>query len=234
MTKHSRRFNSLLKQVDKNKLYTPLEALCLMKDLSNVNFIETAEVHIALGLDPKYADQQLKATVMLPRGTGKTIRVAVITTNNQIQQAESAGADVIGGEDLINEIKKGRLDFDKLIATPDVMISIAKLGKILGPKGLMPSPKAGTVTNDLVKTIQEFKAGKLEYKIDRSGILHIPFGKLNFTPEYLYSNLIALQKSIDKNRPQGSKGKYWKSIYITSTMGPAIPLDINLLRESYL
>nr|YP_010196453.1 ribosomal protein L1 [Gracilaria cearensis]UAD83850.1 ribosomal protein L1 [Gracilaria cearensis] len=234
MTKHSRRFNILLKQVEKNKLYAPLDALYLMKNLSNVNFVETAEVHIVLGLDPKYADQQLKATVMLPKGTGKITRVAVITTNNQIQQAESAGADVIGGEDLIDEIKKGRLDFDKLIATPDVMMSIAKLGKILGPKGLMPSPKAGTVTNDLVKTIKEFKAGKLEYKIDRSGILHIPFGKLNFTPEDLYSNLITLQKSIDKNRPQGSKGRYWKSIYITSTMGPAIPLDINLLRDSYL
>nr|YP_010196038.1 ribosomal protein L1 [Gracilaria bursa-pastoris]UAD83435.1 ribosomal protein L1 [Gracilaria bursa-pastoris] len=234
MTKHSRRFNILLKQVEKNKFYAPLDALYLMKNLSNVNFVETAEVHIVLGLDPKYADQQLKATVMLPRGTGKTIRIAVITNNNQIQQAESTGADIIGGEDLIDEIKKGRLDFDKLIATPDVMISIAKLGKILGPKGLMPSPKAGTVTNDLVNTIKEFKAGKLEYKIDRSGILHIPFGKLNFTTEDLYSNLIALQKSIDKNRPQGSKGKYWKSIHISSTMGPSIPLDINLLHDSYL
>nr|YP_010198877.1 ribosomal protein L1 [Gracilaria tikvahiae]UAD88110.1 ribosomal protein L1 [Gracilaria tikvahiae]UAD88313.1 ribosomal protein L1 [Gracilaria tikvahiae] len=234
MTKHSRRFNMLLKQVEKNKFYAPLDALYLMKNLSNVNFIETAEVHIVLGLDPKYADQQLKATVMLPKGTGKKTRIAVITTNNQIQQAESAGADIIGGEDLINEIKKGRLDFDKLIATPDIMVSIAKLGKILGPKGLMPSPKAGTVTNDLARTIKEFKAGKLEYKIDRSGILHIPFGKLNFIPEDLYSNLIALQQSIDKNRPQGSKGKYWKSIYITSTMGPSIPLDINLLRDSYL
>nr|YP_010198495.1 ribosomal protein L1 [Gracilaria pachydermatica]UAD86911.1 ribosomal protein L1 [Gracilaria pachydermatica] len=234
MTKHSRRFNILLKQVENNKFYAPLDALYLMKNLSNVNFIETAEVHIVLGLDPKYADQQLKATVMLPKGTGKKTRVAVITTNNQIQQAESAGADIIGGEDLIDEIKKGRLDFDKLIATPDVMMSIAKLGKILGPKALMPSPKAGTVTNDLVKTIKEFKAGKLEYKIDRSGILHIPFGKLNFTPEDLYSNLIALQQSIDKNRPKGSKGKYWKSIYITSTMGPSIPLDINLLRDNYL
>nr|UAD87903.1 ribosomal protein L1 [Gracilaria textorii] len=234
MTKHSRRFNILLKQVENNKFYAPLDALYLMKNLSNVNFIETAEVHIVLGLDPKYADQQLKTTVMLPKGTGKKTRIAVITTNNQIQQAKSAGADIIGGEDLINEIKKGRLDFDKLIATPDVMMSIAKLGKILGPKGLMPSPKAGTVTNDLVKTIKEFKAGKLEYKIDRNGILHIPFGKLDFTPEDLYSNLIALQQSIDKNRPQGSKGKYWKSIYITSTMGPSIPLDINLLRDSYL
>nr|YP_009732506.1 50S ribosomal protein L1 [Gracilaria textorii]QHS70912.1 50S ribosomal protein L1 [Gracilaria textorii] len=234
MTKHSRRFNILLKQVEKNKFYAPLEALYLMKNLSNVNFIETAEVHIVLGLDPKYADQQLKATVMLPKGTGRTTRIAVITTNNQIPQAESTGADIIGGENLIDEIKKGRLDFDKLIATPDIMISIAKLGKILGPKGLMPSPKAGTVTNDLVNAIKEFKAGKLEYKIDRSGILHIPFGKLNFTPEDLYSNLITLQQSIDKNRPQGSKGKYWKSIHISSTMGPSIPLDINLLHDSYL
>nr|UAD87291.1 ribosomal protein L1 [Gracilaria pacifica] len=234
MKKHSRRFNTLLKQVEKNRLYAPLDALYLMKDLCNVNFVETAEVHIMLGLDPKYADQQLRATVMLPKGTGKITRIAVITASNKIEQAESAGADITGGEDLIDEIKKGRLDFDKLIATPDVMISIAKLGKILGPKGLMPSPKAGTVTNDLVKTIKEFKEGKLEYKIDRSGVLHIPFGKLNFTPEDLYSNLITLQQSVDKNRPQGSKGKYWKSIYITSTMGPAIALDINLLRDSDL
>nr|YP_010196864.1 ribosomal protein L1 [Gracilaria cliftonii]UAD84668.1 ribosomal protein L1 [Gracilaria cliftonii] len=234
MKKRSRRFNTLLKEIEKNKFYAPLDALCLMKNLSNVNFLETAEVHILLGLDPKYADQQLRANVMLPKGTGKNIRVAVVTTDNKTQQASSAGADIIGSESLINEIKQGRLDFDKLIATPEMMISIAKLGKILGPKGLMPSPKAGTVTNNLVKTIQEFKAGKLEYKIDRNGILHIPFGKLNFTAEDLYSNLITLQQSIDKNRPQGSKGKYWKSIYINSTMGPAIPLDINLLRDSYL
>nr|YP_010195835.1 ribosomal protein L1 [Crassiphycus birdiae]UAD83232.1 ribosomal protein L1 [Crassiphycus birdiae] len=234
MKKRSRRFNTLLQEIKKDKFYTPLEALYLMKNLSNVNFLETAEVHIVLGLDPKYADQQLRATVMLPKGTGKKIRVAVVTTDNQIQQASSAGADVVGGENLINEIKTGRLDFDKLIATPDMMISIAKLGKILGPKGLMPSPKAGTVTNDLVKTIKEFKAGKVEYKIDRNGILHIPFGKLNFTTKDLYSNLVTLQQSIDKNRPQGSKGKYWKSIYIASTMGPSIPLDINLLRESHL
>nr|YP_009019562.1 50S ribosomal protein L1 [Gracilaria salicornia]AHH24530.1 50S ribosomal protein L1 [Gracilaria salicornia]UAD87698.1 ribosomal protein L1 [Gracilaria salicornia] len=234
MVKHSRRFNTLLKQVEKNKLYAPIDALYLMKKLSNVKFVETAEVHIALELDPKYADQQLRAAVILPKGTGKKNRIAVITTHNKIQQAELAAADIIGGEDLIDEIKKGRSDFDKLIATPDIMMSVAKLGKILGPKGLMPSPKAGTVTNDLVKTIQEFKAGKLEYKIDRSGILHIPFGKLNFSAKDLYNNLITLQKSIDKNRPQGSKGRYWKSVYITSTMGPAIALDINLLRDSHL
>nr|YP_009346768.1 50S ribosomal protein L1 [Gracilaria firma]APR74303.1 50S ribosomal protein L1 [Gracilaria firma] len=234
MKKRSRRFNTLLKEVEENKLYAPLDALSLMKSLSNANFIETAEVHIVLGLDPKYADQQLRATVILPKGTGKTIRIALITTDDKTQEAISSGADIIGGEDLIHEIKQGRLDFDKLIATPDMMVSIAKLGRILGPKGLMPSPKAGTVTNNFIKTIEEFKAGKLEYKIDRNGILHVPFGKSNFSIEDLYSNLITLQQSIDKNRPQGSKGKYWKTTYIATTMGPSIPLDINLLRESHL
>nr|YP_009244572.1 ribosomal protein L1 [Agarophyton chilense]AMK96814.1 ribosomal protein L1 [Agarophyton chilense]ASP44709.1 50S ribosomal protein L1 [Agarophyton chilense]UAD84460.1 ribosomal protein L1 [Agarophyton chilense] len=234
MKKHSRRFNTILKQVERDKLYAPLDALNLMKNLSNVKFIETAEVHIVLGLDPKYADQQLRTTVMLPKGTGTILRVAVITQDNKTNDAKSSGADLVGGEDLIDEIKKGRLDFDKLIATPDMMMSIATLGKILGPKGLMPSPKAGTVTHNLIKTIKEFKAGKLEYKIDRSGILHIPFGKLNFNVEDLHVNLITLQESIDRNRPQGSKGKYWKSVHINSTMGPSIPLDINLLRNNYV
>nr|YP_009237849.1 ribosomal protein L1 [Gracilariopsis lemaneiformis]YP_009294748.1 ribosomal protein L1 [Gracilariopsis chorda]AJO68389.1 ribosomal protein L1 [Gracilariopsis lemaneiformis]AML79876.1 ribosomal protein L1 [Gracilariopsis lemaneiformis]AOM67008.1 ribosomal protein L1 [Gracilariopsis chorda] len=234
MRKHSRRFSEALQKVEKNKFYSPLDGLHLMKNLSNINFIETAEIHIVLGLDPKYADQQLRATVILPKGTGKIIRVAVVTNETKTSEAILAGADIAGGKDLIEEITKGRLDFDKLIATPDVMLSIAKLGKILGPKGLMPSPKAGTITNDLTKTIKEFKSGKLEYRVDRTGILHIPFGKLNFTTEELYSNLITLQQSIDKNRPQGAKGKYWKTAYISSTMGPSIPLNINLLRDNYL
>nr|YP_009511346.1 ribosomal protein L1 [Gracilariopsis longissima]AXI97223.1 ribosomal protein L1 [Gracilariopsis longissima]UAD89139.1 ribosomal protein L1 [Gracilariopsis longissima] len=234
MKKHSRRFKEALQKVEKNKLYSPLEALNLMQNLSNINFTETAEIHIVLGLDPKYADQQLRATVILPKGTGKIIRVAVVTNEAKISEAISSGADIAGAKDLIDEITKGRLDFDKLIATPDIMLSIAKLGKILGPKGLMPSPKAGTITNDLTKTIKEFKSGKLEYRIDRTGILHIPFGKLNFSTEELHSNLITLQQSIDKNRPQGAKGKYWKTAYISSTMGPSIPVNINLLRDNYL
>nr|YP_009511549.1 ribosomal protein L1 [Gracilariopsis mclachlanii]AXI97426.1 ribosomal protein L1 [Gracilariopsis mclachlanii] len=234
MKRHSRRFNEALQKVNYNQLYSPLDALNLMKNLSNINFIETAEIHIVLGLDPKYADQQLRATVILPQGTGKIIRIAVVTNETKTAEAISAGADIAGGKDLIEEITKGRLDFDKLIATPDTMLSIAKLGKILGPKGLMPSPKAGTITNNLTKTIQEFKSGKLEYRVDRTGILHVPFGKLNFTTEELYSNLISLQQSIDKNRPQGAKGKYWKTAYISSTMGPSIPLNINLLRDNYL
>lgn len=230
MQKTSRRYKQLLKKIIK-PIYSPLEALQLVDQISNVNFVETVDVHIALGLDPKYADQQLRATVILPKGTGKIVRVAVITSGDRLQQAHSAGADIVGAEDLIQEISQGRLDFDKLIATPDMMPTIAKLGRLLGPKGLMPSPKAGTVTNDLVKSIAEFKAGKLEYRVDRTGIVHVPFGKANFNTEDLLINLIAIKDSIEKNRPSGSKGKYWKSVYISSTMSPSISIDINSFRE---
>ena len=232
MRKYSRRFSQILQKVEKEKVYSHDEALSLLKNLSNVNFIETLEAHIALGLDPKYADQQLRATVILPKGTGKKIRVAVITKGDKVQEALSAGADIVGSEDLIEEILKGKLDFDKLIATPDVMLLIAKLGRILGPRGLMPSPKAGTVTTELYNAISEFKSGKLEYRVDRTGVLHVPLGKLNFSVDDLIINLKALQDSIDKNRPSGSKGKYWKSCYLSSTMGPSIPININLLRDS--
>jgi large subunit ribosomal protein L1 len=230
MSKFSRRYVQLINQV-KQSSYDPIEAIKLLKKVSNAKFVETADVQIMLGLDPKYADQQLRATVILPKGTGKTMRLAVITRGEKVAEAVSAGADVVGSEDLIDEIIKGRLDFDKLIATPDLMPLIAKLGRLLGPRGLMPSPKAGTVTNDLSESITEFKAGKLEYRIDRTGIVHVPFGKVNFTVSDLLLNLIAIRDSIDKNRPSGSKGKYWKSVHISSTMGPSIPLDISLLRD---
>ena len=232
MRKRSRRFSQILVKVDKDKFYSPDEALILLKELSNVNFVETLEAHVLLGLDPKYADQQLRSTVVLPKGTGKTIRVAVITKGDKINEALAAGADIVGSEDLIEEIVQGRLDFDKLIATPDVMLLIAKLGRVLGPRGLMPSPKAGTVTQELTNTIQEFKSGKLEYRVDRTGIVHVPIGKLDFTVEDLNSNFKALQDSIDKNRPSGAKGKYWKSCYLSSTMGPSIPINISVLRDS--
>nr|QCI04408.1 ribosomal protein L1 [Antithamnion hubbsii] len=232
MRKRSRRFSLILQKIEKDKYYSPIEALSLLKDLSNINFIETLEAHIVLGLDPKYADQQLRSTVILPKGTGKTVKVAVITKGNKLDEALSAGADIVGSEDLIEEIMKGRLDFDKLIATPDVMLLIAKLGKLLGPRGLMPSPKAGTVTTELKSAIEEFKSGKLEYRVDRTGIIHVPLGKLNFSVDNLNMNLKAVQESIDKNRPSGAKGKYWKSCYLSSTMGPSIPININLLRDS--
>lgn len=230
MRKRSRRFFQILQKVDKGILYNPKDALELLKNLSNLNFIETLEAHIMLGLDPKYSDQQLRSTVILPKGTGKSIKIAVIAKGDKISEALSAGADIIGSDDLIEEILKGRLDFNKLIATPDMMLLTAKLGRILGPKGLMPSPKAGTVTNDLKNAVSQFKSGKLEYKIDRTGIIHVPIGKLNFQIEDLNLNLNALQESIDKNRPSGVKGKYWKSVHLSSTMGPSIPININMLR----
>ena len=230
MHKHSRRFQEIIQQVDKNKFYSPLDAINLLRTLSNVNFVETIEAHIVLGLDPKYADQQLRATVILPKGTGKTVKVAVVTKGEKISQATAAKADIVGSDDLIDEIMQGRLDFDKLIATPDMMPLVAKLGRILGPRGLMPSPKGGTVTTNIMETIREFKSGKLEYRLDRSGVLHVPFGKLNFSVEDLNANLIALQESIDKNRPIGAKGKYWKSMHLSSTMGPSIPINMSYFK----
>jgi len=232
MRKHSKRFANILAKVDKDKIYAPNEALKLIKNLSTVKFTETLEAHIVLGLDPKYADQQLRSTVILPKGTGKEMQVAVITKGDKVKEALEAGADIVGSEDLIDEIMQGRLDFDKLIATPDVMLLIAKLGRVLGPRGLMPSPKAGTVTMELKNAVQEFKSGKLEYRVDRTGILHVPLGKLSFSVDDLNINLKAVQESVDKNRPSGSKGKYWKSLYLSSTMGPSIPINISMLRDS--
>lgn len=234
MRKRSRRFFQILQSINRDKLYSPWEAIQLLKNISSVNFIETLEVHVMLGLDPKYADQQLRTTVILPKGTGKKVRIAVIAKGDNIQIASSAGADLVGSEDLINEIFEGRLDFDKLIATPDMMLLIAKLGRILGPKGLMPSPKAGTVTTNVKSAINEFKSGKLEYKVDRTGIVHMPIGKLNFSVDDLYVNLKTVQDSIDKNRPVGAKGKYWKSLYLSSTMGPSLSININTLRDAKL
>ena len=232
MRKHSRRFRQALAKIEPNKLYSPVNALNLLKTISTVKFVETAEAHIVLNLDPKYADQQLRSTVTLPKGTGKNIKVAVLTRPDQVAYALSVGADIAGSEDLVDEIMNGRLDFDKLIATPDVMLMLAKLGKVLGPRGLMPSPKAGTVTTDLISTIREFKAGKLEYRIDRTGILHIPFGKLSFSVQDLLSNFYSLQDSINKNKPSGSKGKYWKSVYLSTTMGPSLPIDLVFLKDN--
>lgn len=226
----SRRYRQLIDKVTKTS-HSPIDAVNLLRQIANANFVETVDLHIALGLDPKYADQQLRATVILPKGTGKKIRVAVITSDNRVKEALNAGADIVGSTDLIDEVAQGRIDFDKLIATPDIMPLIAKLGRILGPKGLMPSPKAGTVTSNLSESIAEFKAGKLEYRVDRTGIVHISCGKVNFSPSDLLVNLIAVKESIEKNRPSGSKGKYWKSIYISSTMSPSIQIDVNMFRE---
>ncbi|MGB3189703.1 MAG: 50S ribosomal protein L1 [Limnoraphis sp.] len=229
--KISRRLQEVLKKVE-DRAYEPLEAIQLLKETATAKFPESAEAHIRLGIDPKYTDQQLRTTVTLPKGTGQTIRVAVLAKGEKVNEALTSGADIAGSEDLINDIQKGMLDFDCLIATPDMMPQVAKLGRLLGPKGLMPSPKGGTVTTDVAQAIQEFKAGKLEFRADRTGIVHVMFGKTAFSAEDLLLNLCALQECIDRNRPSGAKGRYWRSVYISATMGPSIPVDIYTLRET--
>ena len=214
-----------------DRIYAPLEALTIIKENANAKFDETIEAHIRLGIDPKYTDQQLRTTVALPHGTGQSIKIAVITSGENVSKAKAAGADLFGEEDLVESINKGNMEFDLLIATPDMMPKVAKLGRVLGPRGLMPNPKAGTVTNDIANAIKEFKAGKLEFRADKAGIVHVRFGKASFTKEALFDNLKTLQESIDKNKPSGAKGKYWKTFYVTSTMGPSVQLDINAVQD---
>ena len=221
---------ALSTKIDK-RAYSPLEALGIVKANANAKFDETIEAHIRLGIDPKYTDQQLRTTVALPHGTGQSIKIAVITSGENVAKAKSAGADLFGEEDLVESINKGNMDFDLLIATPDMMPKVAKLGRVLGPRGLMPNPKAGTVTSDIDSAIKEFKAGKLEFRADKAGIVHVRFGKASFAENALFENLKTLQESIDKNKPSGAKGKYWRSLYVTSTMGPSVQVDINSLQD---
>jgi len=228
--KLSRRLQALHQKVE-DRPYEPLAALELLRETATAKFPESAEAHMRLGIDPKYTDQQLRTTVALPKGTGQAVRVAVVARGEKVTEATSAGADLAGSEELIDQIQKGMMDFDLLIATPDMMPQVAKVGRILGPRGLMPSPKAGTVTFDLPQAIAEFKAGKLEFRADRTGIVHVLFGKASFSAEDLLVNLKALQETIDRNRPSGAKGRYWRSVFVSATMGPAIEVDVNALRD---
>ena len=230
MKKLSKRMPALSTKIE-DRIYAPIEALGVIKENANAKFDETIEAHIRLGIDPKYTDQQLRTTVALPHGTGQSIKIAVITSGENVSKAKDAGADLFGEEDLVESINKGNMEFDLLIATPDMMPKVAKLGRVLGPRGLMPNPKAGTVTNDIANAIKEFKAGKLEFRADKAGIVHVRFGKASFTKESLFENLKTLQESIDKNKPSGAKGKYWKTFYVTSTMGPSVQVDINAIQD---
>ncbi|MFM7731956.1 MAG: 50S ribosomal protein L1 [Cyanobium sp.] len=230
MPKVSKRYAALADKVE-DRAHEPLEALELVKANATAKFDETVEAHVRLGIDPKYTDQQLRTTVALPHGTGQSIRIAVIARGEAVAAAKAAGADLAGDDELVDTIAKGEMDFDLLIATPDMMPKVAKLGRVLGPRGLMPNPKAGTVTTDLAGAINEFKAGKLEFRADRSGIVHVRFGKASFAAAKLLDNLKALQETIDRNKPSGAKGRYWRSLYVTSTMGPSVQVDFSALQE---
>jgi large subunit ribosomal protein L1 len=221
-SKRIQKLRSLLKQDS----YSFEQAVGMIKELGTAKFIESVEAHISLNIDPKYANQQLRTSLVLPNGTGKTLRIAVFTEPDYVSEVLKMGADVAGSDDLIEEINAGKLDFDLLITTPQLMPKLAKLGRVLGPKGLMPSPKSGTVTTNLGESINEFKKGKLEYRADKTGIVHLSFGKVNFSDEQLRENLLAVYNSIEKNKPTGVKGRYFKSFNVCTTMSPAIAIEL--------
>ncbi len=220
-----KRIAELDKKVDKNKRYSLDEAAKLVKETAKAKFDETVEIHVRLGVDPKQSDQQVRGTVVLPQGTGKTKKVAVIAKGEKVKEAQAAGADAWGDNDLIEKIQKGWMDFDVLVATPDAMKDVSKLGKQLGPKGLMPNPKSGTVTFDIGRTVKELKAGRIEYKVDDYGIVHSIVGKASFAPEKISENVRALVSALLKVRPAAAKGVYLRSISISSSMGPGVSVD---------
>jgi len=227
MRKLSTRQKEIREKVDK-AIYTDLEeAIKVLKQTATAKFNESIELHINLNIDPKYANQQLRNTITLPNGTGKIIKIAVLTNETNFEEAKVNGADIVGNSELVEFISQGNIDFDLLIATPELMPKLAKLGRVLGPKGLMPSPKSGTVTTALAETLSDFKKGKFEYKADKTGVVHITFGKANFTETELLENLVTLYNSIQQNRPSGVKGKYVKNIFICTSMGPSIQLDLD-------
>jgi len=225
VSRTGKKYVDATRKFDRDRLYTPEEAIDLVKSLAKRNFDETVEITFRLGIDPRKADQMIRGTVSLPHGTGKAVRVAVFATGDAAREAEEAGADVVGAGDLVGRVQEGYLDFDVAIATPDLMSQVGRLGRILGPRGVMPNPKTGTVTTDVGKTVAEFKAGKVEYRTDRNGNVHVPIGKVSFERDALLENFQAVLDEILRNKPAAAKGRYIKSIATSSTMGPGIRLD---------
>ncbi|HET9461071.1 MAG TPA: 50S ribosomal protein L1 [Gaiellaceae bacterium] len=231
MSSHGKRYRAAREAIDREQAYTPLSAVRLLKEFEGAKFDETVEVHFRLGLNVRHADQQLRGTIMLPHGIGKDVRVAVFAEGEKAREAEDAGADVVGSADLAAKIEEGFLEFDVAIATPDQMSVVGKLGRVLGPRGLMPNPKTGTVTMDVSKAVSDAKAGKLEYRTDRGGNVHLPIGKRSFAERALLENYAALVEEIVRAKPSAAKGRYIKQITLTTTMGPGVHVDSTITRD---
>ncbi|WP_217589006.1 50S ribosomal protein L1 [Lentibacillus saliphilus] len=227
MANKSKKYQEAIKLVDRTKAYEIKEAVELIKQTAKANFDETVEVAFRLGVDPKKADQQIRGAMVLPHGTGKTQRVLVFAKGEKLKEAEAAGADFVGDQDMINKINQGWFDFDVIVATPDMMAEVGKLGRVLGPKGLMPNPKTGTVTFEVEKAVKDIKAGKVEYRVDKSANIHVPIGKVSFDDDKLIENFTAITDTIVKAKPQAAKGTYMKNAVIASTMGPGIKVDVS-------
>jgi large subunit ribosomal protein L1 len=223
---HGKRYKELAKLVDRETAYQPEAAMGLLRETAKVNFDPSVEAHIRLGVDPRHADQMVRGTVVLPHGVGKPVRVVVFAQGDKAQEALRAGADEVGGDDIVKRIEAGWLDFDVALATPDMMGMVGKLGRILGRRGLMPNPKSGTITFDLERAVREVKAGRVEFKVDKGGIIHVPFGRASFEQAQLVDNLATLVDAINRAKPSAVKGQYFKSLTVASTMGPGIRVDV--------
>lgn len=231
MARKGKRINGSYEQVDRDSLYGLDEAVKLLKDNAKAKFDETIELSMNLGVDPRHSDQMVRGVVSLPKGTGKAVRVAVFAKGDKADEAQAAGADVVGADDLAEKVEKGEIDFERVIATPDMMPVVGKLGKVLGPKGLMPNPKLGTVTPDVTKAVQDAKGGQVEYRVEKAGIIHVGIGKASFSEGDIAENICSLVDAVNKAKPSGAKGTYIKKISVSSTMGPGIKLDIGSLLE---
>lgn len=228
MAKKGKKYQEAAALIEKGKAYPIEEAVALVKKTSNVKFDASVDVAFKLGLDTRHADQQLRGAIVLPHGTGKTKKVLVVTQGAKVEEAKAAGADVVGGKEILEDIKKGWLDFEVMIATPDMMAELGKLGRILGPKGLMPNPKTGTVTMDVAKAVKETKAGKVTYRTDKDGNVHLPIGRVSFTEEQLVENFKTINDLLVKSKPSSAKGTYMKNVAISATMGPSIKVQVSM------